>query len=178
MSLTLDAKIPEGPLAEKWENYKFNLKLVNPNNRRKFTVLIVGTGLAGASAAATLWLMPQATMASASEVCSRRGFISAPQWMMVAPAGLCCLDRRQHSLPTWRSGSFASAGLCDIHLWSNIGGDGLPLKYDHQPTRAICICAAQHGEPHVQTLSTFRRVRRACLGIAQRSSTGQPACAR
>jgi succinate dehydrogenase / fumarate reductase flavoprotein subunit len=54
VSLTLDSQIPEGPLADKWDNHKFDLKLVNPNNRRKFTVLVVGTGLAGASAAATL----------------------------------------------------------------------------------------------------------------------------
>src|SRR5918995_626808 len=50
----LDAKIPDGPLADKWDTYIANSKLVNPNNKRKFKVLIVGTGLAGASAAATL----------------------------------------------------------------------------------------------------------------------------
>jgi succinate dehydrogenase / fumarate reductase flavoprotein subunit len=50
----LDAKIPRGPLAEKWTRHKFNLKLVNPANKRKFDVIVVGTGLAGASAAATL----------------------------------------------------------------------------------------------------------------------------
>lgn len=52
--MTLDSKIPEGPLAEKWANHKFNVKLVNPANKRKFDIIIVGTGLAGASAAATL----------------------------------------------------------------------------------------------------------------------------
>jgi succinate dehydrogenase / fumarate reductase, flavoprotein subunit len=52
--LNLDAKIPAGPLAEKWDNYIADAKLVNPNNKRKFKVLVVGTGLAGASAAATL----------------------------------------------------------------------------------------------------------------------------
>jgi succinate dehydrogenase / fumarate reductase, flavoprotein subunit len=52
--LNLDAKIPAGPLAEKWDNYIADAKLVNPNNKRKFRVLVVGTGLAGASAAATL----------------------------------------------------------------------------------------------------------------------------
>lgn len=51
---TLDSKIPSGPLNDKWENYKFNSKLVNPSNRRKFTVICVGTGLAGASASASL----------------------------------------------------------------------------------------------------------------------------
>ncbi|MHB0996142.1 MAG: fumarate reductase/succinate dehydrogenase flavoprotein subunit [Elusimicrobiales bacterium] len=52
--MKLDAHIPEGPIEKKWENHKFNLKLVNPNNRRKFDVLVVGSGLAGASAAASL----------------------------------------------------------------------------------------------------------------------------
>jgi len=52
--MKLDSKIPEGPLAEKWSKHKFNLKLVNPANKRKFTIIVVGTGLAGASAAATL----------------------------------------------------------------------------------------------------------------------------
>ncbi len=50
----LDGKIPPGPIAEKWTNHKFNMKLVNPANKRKYTVIVVGTGLAGASAAATL----------------------------------------------------------------------------------------------------------------------------
>lgn len=50
----LDAKIPEGPMAEKWTRHKFNMKLVNPANKRKFSVIVVGTGLAGASAAASL----------------------------------------------------------------------------------------------------------------------------
>ncbi len=52
--MILDSKVPEGNLAEKWTNHKFEMKLVNPANKRKFTVIIVGTGLAGASAAATL----------------------------------------------------------------------------------------------------------------------------
>ncbi|NBV03525.1 MAG: fumarate reductase/succinate dehydrogenase flavoprotein subunit, partial [Acidimicrobiia bacterium] len=51
---TLDSKTPEGPLADKWDNFKANEKLVNPANKRKFKVIVVGTGLAGASAAATL----------------------------------------------------------------------------------------------------------------------------
>ncbi|HQK17557.1 MAG TPA: fumarate reductase/succinate dehydrogenase flavoprotein subunit, partial [Polyangiaceae bacterium] len=50
----LDAKIPGGPLEQKWERHQFELKLVNPANKRKFEVIVVGTGLAGASAAATL----------------------------------------------------------------------------------------------------------------------------
>ncbi len=50
----LDSKIPEGPLAEKWTRYKANQRLVNPANKRKLDVIVVGTGLAGASAAASL----------------------------------------------------------------------------------------------------------------------------
>ncbi len=54
MSINLDSKIPDGPLADKWDNFKADEKLVNPSNKRKFKVIVVGTGLAGASAAATL----------------------------------------------------------------------------------------------------------------------------
>ncbi|MFN9590955.1 MAG: fumarate reductase/succinate dehydrogenase flavoprotein subunit, partial [Bacteroidota bacterium] len=50
----IDAKIPAGPLAEKWTDYKGHCKLVNPSNKRKLEVIVVGTGLAGASAAASL----------------------------------------------------------------------------------------------------------------------------
>src|SRR4051812_30634006 len=52
--MNLDSKIPAGPLAEKWSKHKFNLKLVNPSNKRKYDIIVVGTGLAGASAAAAL----------------------------------------------------------------------------------------------------------------------------
>ncbi|MBM3691865.1 MAG: fumarate reductase/succinate dehydrogenase flavoprotein subunit [Actinobacteria bacterium] len=52
--MALDARIPEGPIAHKWDNHKFDVKLVNPANRRRFKVIVVGTGLAGASAAASL----------------------------------------------------------------------------------------------------------------------------
>lgn len=52
--MKLDAKIPAGPLAEKWDKHRFDMKLVNPANKRKYEVIVVGTGLAGASAAATL----------------------------------------------------------------------------------------------------------------------------
>ena len=50
----LDARIPAGPIEQKWDAYKSDVKLVNPNNKRKFKIIVVGTGLAGASAAATL----------------------------------------------------------------------------------------------------------------------------
>ncbi|MGC1310358.1 MAG: fumarate reductase/succinate dehydrogenase flavoprotein subunit [Phormidesmis sp.] len=52
--MSLNARIPDGPLPKKWEHFKNHCKLVNPNNKPKHTILVVGTGLAGASAAATL----------------------------------------------------------------------------------------------------------------------------
>ncbi|HSB86066.1 MAG TPA: fumarate reductase/succinate dehydrogenase flavoprotein subunit, partial [Ilumatobacteraceae bacterium] len=54
MDPALNAKIPAGPIEDKWDSYKADVKLVNPNNKRRFKIIVVGTGLAGASAAATL----------------------------------------------------------------------------------------------------------------------------
>ncbi len=53
MTLTLDSKIPSGPLSEKWQKHKASMKLVSPANKRKYSIIVVGTGLAGASAAAS-----------------------------------------------------------------------------------------------------------------------------
>jgi succinate dehydrogenase flavoprotein subunit len=52
--IKLDARIPAGPIASKWDRHKFEMKLVNPANKRKYSIIVVGTGLAGASAAASL----------------------------------------------------------------------------------------------------------------------------
>ncbi len=52
--MLLDGKVPGGPIAEKWERHRFELKLVNPANKRKFNIIVVGTGLGGGAAAATL----------------------------------------------------------------------------------------------------------------------------
>src|SRR5438309_8530208 len=54
MANKLDSKIPSGPIETKWSDTKFDYKLVNPANKRKHSVIVVGTGLAGASAAASL----------------------------------------------------------------------------------------------------------------------------
>src|SRR3984885_5715660 len=54
LNMMLESNIPEGPIEKKWEKSRFDMKLVNPANRRKHTVIIVGSGLAGASAAASL----------------------------------------------------------------------------------------------------------------------------
>ena len=52
--MELDAKIPSGPIEKKWDQHRFDLKLVNPANKRKFDVIVVGTGLAGGAASASL----------------------------------------------------------------------------------------------------------------------------
>ncbi len=52
--MQLDSRIPAGHLTEKWDNHRFNMRLVNPNNKRRFEIIVVGTGLAGGSAAAAL----------------------------------------------------------------------------------------------------------------------------
>ena len=55
--LTLDSKVPSGPIQDAWTNYKNNLRLVGPKNRPKFKVIVIGSGLAGASAAASMGAM-------------------------------------------------------------------------------------------------------------------------
>jgi len=52
--VVLDAKVPDGPIEEKWDTHRFNMKLVNPANKRKYTIIVVGSGLGGAAAAASL----------------------------------------------------------------------------------------------------------------------------
>ncbi len=52
--MKLDSKVPSGPIEQQWDRHRFELKLVNPANKRKYHILVVGTGLAGGSAAATL----------------------------------------------------------------------------------------------------------------------------
>lgn len=75
----LDAKIPEGKLDEKWTNYKSNVKLVNPANKRKLEVIVIGTGLAGSSAAASLGEMGYKVKAFCFQDSPRRAHSIAAQ---------------------------------------------------------------------------------------------------
>jgi succinate dehydrogenase / fumarate reductase flavoprotein subunit len=77
--MKLDAKIPAGPLPQKWDKHKFDLKLVNPANKRKFDVIVVGTGLAGASAAASLAELGYNVMSFCYQDSSRRAHSIAAQ---------------------------------------------------------------------------------------------------
>ena len=52
--MSLNSRVPSGPIERKWDKHRFEMKLVNPANKRKYSVIVVGSGLAGASAAATL----------------------------------------------------------------------------------------------------------------------------
>src|SRR5215211_6137771 len=54
MTVELNARVPAGPLAAKWDKHRFEMKLVNPANKRRYTIIVVGSGLAGGAAAATL----------------------------------------------------------------------------------------------------------------------------
>lgn len=75
----LNAKIPAGPVEQKWSKHKFDMKLVNPANRRKFTVIVVGTGLAGGAAAATLGEMGYNVRAFCYQDSARRAHSIAAQ---------------------------------------------------------------------------------------------------
>lgn len=75
----LNAKIPAGPVEQKWAKHKFDMKLVNPANRRKFTVIVVGTGLAGGAAAATLGEMGFKVRAFCYQDSARRAHSIAAQ---------------------------------------------------------------------------------------------------
>src|SRR5258705_8164520 len=75
----LDSKIPSGPLEQKWTDYKGHCKLVNPSNKRKLEIIVVGTGLAGASAAASLGELGYKVKAFCFQDSPRRGNkIAAP----------------------------------------------------------------------------------------------------
>ena len=71
---TLDAGIPEGPIEKIWENHQFEMKLVNPANKRKFTVIVVGTGLAGGAAAASMAELGYDVKSFCYQDSARRGF--------------------------------------------------------------------------------------------------------
>src|SRR5437868_12530605 len=75
----LDAKIPAGPLEKKWEDYKGHVKLVNPANKRNLEIIIIGTGLAGASAAASLGELGYKVKAFCFQDSPRRAHSIAPQ---------------------------------------------------------------------------------------------------
>src|SRR5690606_26082889 len=77
--MKLDSKIPEGAIGEKWSKHKFNLKLVNPANKRKYTIIVVGTGLAGASAAASLGELGYNVLAFCFQDSARRAHSIAAQ---------------------------------------------------------------------------------------------------
>ena len=75
----LDSKVPSGPIAEKWDKHRFEMKLVNPANKRRYTVIVVGTGLAGASAAASLAEMGYRVKSFCFQDSSRRAHSIAAQ---------------------------------------------------------------------------------------------------
>jgi succinate dehydrogenase / fumarate reductase flavoprotein subunit len=85
MTMDLNGKIPEGPLEKKWESHRFNMKLVNPANRRKYHIIVVGTGLAGSSAAASLAELGYSVTALCYHESPRRAHSIAAQGGINAP---------------------------------------------------------------------------------------------
>ena len=83
--MTLDSKSPSGPIEKQWDSHRFNMKLVNPSNRRKYTVIMVGTGLAGASAAASLGELGYNVLAFSYHESPRRAHSIAAQGGINAP---------------------------------------------------------------------------------------------
>ncbi len=77
--MILDAKIPDGPIEKIWDNHRFNLKLVNPANKRKYSIIVVGTGLAGGPAAASLAEMGYNVKAFCIQDSARRAHSIAAQ---------------------------------------------------------------------------------------------------
>lgn len=83
--MKLDSKIPDGPIEQKWSNHRFHLRLVNPANKRKYTIIVVGTGLAGASAAASLAELGYNVLAFSYHESPRRAHSIAAQGGINAP---------------------------------------------------------------------------------------------
>lgn len=83
--MTLDSKIPAGPIEKKWSDHRFTMKLVNPANRRKYTVVVVGTGLAGSSVAASLGEMGYNVLSFCYHESPRRAHSIAAQGGINAP---------------------------------------------------------------------------------------------
>jgi succinate dehydrogenase / fumarate reductase flavoprotein subunit len=83
--MTLDSKIPSGPIETKWDTHRFNLKLVNPANKRKYTIIVVGTGLAGASGSASLAELGYNVLAFSFHESPRRAHSIAAQGGINAP---------------------------------------------------------------------------------------------
>lgn len=107
---TLDAKTPGGPLADKWSSYQATMPLINPANRRKFHVIVVGTGLAGASAAASLAEMGYQVSAFCFQDSARRAHSIAAQGGINAAKNYCNDGDSIHRLfyDTIKGGDFRS----------------------------------------------------------------------
>ena len=105
--MNLDANIPEGPIADKWTNAKFNYNLINPANKRKYSVIVVGSGLAGGAAAATLGELGYQVKCFCYQDSPRRAHSIAGS-RLPANTGACCrivlLAGRRSAVPFMPAG--------------------------------------------------------------------------
>ena len=93
----LNSKVPSGPVESKWTDFKFNLKLVNPANKRKYDIIVVGTGLAGASAAASLGELGYNVKAFCFHDSPRPARIASPHRAVLTPQRIIRMTATQSS---------------------------------------------------------------------------------
>ncbi|MBT6121416.1 fumarate reductase/succinate dehydrogenase flavoprotein subunit [bacterium] len=138
--MDLKSNIPEGAINEKWTNHKFNMKLVNPANKRKYTVIVVGTGLAGSSAAASLSELGYNVNAFCFHESPRRAHSIAAQGGINAAKNYCNDGDSVHRLfyDTVKGGDFRSREA-NVHRLSEISvniidqcvAQGVPFARDY-----------------------------------------------
>mgnify|MGYP006411340853 FL=1 len=138
--MDLKSNIPEGAISEKWTNHKFNMKLVNPANKRKYTVIVVGTGLAGSSAAASLSELGYNVNAFCFHESPRRAHSIAAQGGINAAKNYCNDGDSVHRLfyDTVKGGDFRSREA-NVHRLSEISvniidqcvAQGVPFARDY-----------------------------------------------
>jgi succinate dehydrogenase / fumarate reductase flavoprotein subunit len=107
--MELNAKIPSGPIEKKWEKHRFDMKLVNPSNKRKYSVIVVGSGLAGAAGAASMAELGynvkcfcyQDSPRRAHSIAAQGGINAAKNYQNDGDSGRA---ERQHHRPVRRAG--------------------------------------------------------------------------
>ncbi len=179
MSITLESKIPGGPLADKWDNFKANEKLVNPANKRKFKIIVIGTGLAGASAAATLAELGYRVDAFTFHDSPRRAHSIAAQGGINAAKNYCGDGDSIHRLfyDTVKGGDFRSREA-NVHRLAQVSVDIIDQmvaavvlrRVDAAPARRSVRPARRVVEREgVDTVTEFRE-RRRCRRTGQSCS--------
>jgi succinate dehydrogenase / fumarate reductase flavoprotein subunit len=182
--MKLDSNIPGGPIQEKWDTRKFELKLVNPANKRKYKVLVVGSGLAGASAAATLAELGYQVECFCFQDSPRRAHSIAAQGGINAAK-----NYRNDGDSIWRlfydtvkGGDFRAReanvyrlAQCSVNIIDQAVASGVPLR----ATTAVCSIIAASAAPRSRARSTrVARLASNCCWGPTRACRGRSGSAR